>query len=638
MDMNTGVKLLVGVVLLVILIICCGCGKTAPEQVPDREPDVVLPLEGENAYVIVRPENASKDEVAIVTGLRKQIEDKTGVTVLIKDDFIREGTKFTPDEREICVGKTNREESQRAYGGLKVNDYRIRLDGTRLVICYGSVEAGEKAVELFASEYVSADEKAVKVPSDFNAEALDEYKLDTITLDGRDVSEYVIVGEELFTSSVCETIEQVTGLKLKTSTSIPRNSPVIMLGTLEGLAPEEAGVRLVGGNLVAGTNGKYYDNFSALPLLKRIFAESDGTLAEKDLNRKEKIEVEYRLPFKRGINLSALEQHKYTDVLGDPMQSFAYYLSRPETFKEIREKGFDHVNLALDMPKYYDEAADSLKTSGDYNINDIDGIIRRALDADLYIMFRCHGWWDFSSADPAQCEKCIKMWTCFAEHYKDWDERLAFNLFGEPVYDTNPADKLNEFQHQLVAAIRKTNPTRYLILAITNWNQASMLDTFVPPPGDTHYALAVHCYTPSEFTHQGAAWANHHETEPVPLSDQYLEWLNNDLRQIGAYMQKHPDVPILLNEFGVTQNIATQEDTTRWLSTVTSYCARNGISWTYWKYCDWPSEQLVRDAMKKMGLDPADERRNYDFGARLAFDSDWRHYILEGLGIEVPKK
>ncbi len=28
----------------------------------------------------------------------------------------------------------------------------------------------------------------------------------------------------------------------------------------------------------------------------------------------------------------------------------------------------------------------------------------------------------------------------------------------------------------------------------------------------------------------------------------------------------------------------------------------------------------------------------YGFGARLAYDTEWRAYILKGLGIEVPKK
>ena len=150
--MRINVKLLISVMLLIILMICCGCEENTPEPAPVHETDVIMPLEGEGAYVVVRPEKASKEEIALTTELRKIIEEKTGVTVQLKDDFVREGTKFTTSDTEICFGATKREESKQAYEGLKLNDYRIRLDGTKLVIAYGSVATGRKALERFVED------------------------------------------------------------------------------------------------------------------------------------------------------------------------------------------------------------------------------------------------------------------------------------------------------------------------------------------------------------------------------------------------------------------------------------------------------------------------------------------------------
>ena len=640
-----------------LLVSGCESGTAGTPVAPESPPsDVVLPLEGDGAYVIIRPETISKDELAVITELRQRIADKTGVNPQIKDDFVREGTKFTASEREICIGMTNREESRRAYEGLRYRDYRIRLDGTRLVICYGSVEAEKEAVEKFMTEYVSEDEKAVKVPSDLDLEALREYKLDTISLAGHDVSEYVVAGEESFTSAVRDKIAEITGLTLKTSANVPKSGPVIMLGKLEDLAPEEAGVRLVDGNLVAGTNGEYYDNVSALPLLLRLLTETGGTLTEKDLNKKEKVTVEYRLPFKRGINTAHLESYPYseTDELNitpaagenavaaamnpSAVTGWTYYLTLPDTFPELVRMGFDHIRLPVNLRRYYDEKTDSLITAGAYDISHLDSVIRSALDAGLYVLLDFHGWTMYTAAtgqtgfNPSQKEyydMFLKIWERVAEHYKDWDERLWFELINEPPV----ADKVNEVQHDALKLIRKTNPDRMVIMTIPDGSGTWQLDSFVPPDDD-HYALAVHTYVPGEFTHQGATWADPTKTYQVRLTEEHLDKLRNDLSRIRAYMAKHPDIAIILNEFGVNQPYADPDDTTRWLREVVAFCEKYAIPWTYWNYCDWPSEKTVRAGFEAMGMDYSEANKFYDFGARLAYDTDWRHHILKGLGIE----
>ena len=103
------ISLPLALLALCVLIILAGCNTSTAEpaeSTAEPVPDVVLPLEGENAYMIIRPENASKDELSLVTELRKLIEDKTGVNVTIRDDFVREGTKFTLGDCEICFGLT----------------------------------------------------------------------------------------------------------------------------------------------------------------------------------------------------------------------------------------------------------------------------------------------------------------------------------------------------------------------------------------------------------------------------------------------------------------------------------------------------------------------------------------------------
>lgn len=348
--------------------------------------------------------------------------------------------------------------------------------------------------------------------------------------------------------------------------------------------------------------------------------------------------VVYKLPFKKGVNVNGLEGHVYTDELNFNKDTFCYYLSREETFTQIRDKGFDHVCMGVDMPKYYDEAANALVTSGSYDIANVDGIIRRAIDAGLYIMIRCHGWWDFASNDPAQYAKFVKMWACFAEHYKDYDEKLIFNLQGEPRYSGNSDHNLNKVQNETVAAIRKTNPTRLILLTVTDSCQPWLIETFSPPAGDRNIALVIHLYNPGDFTHQGATWSDPKRDHQVRMTNEHLTTLQWDMDQISGFMRKHPDIPIVLNEFSVQQNVANKDDIVTWLTKIRTFCESNGIPWTYWQYCDYPSITSIRAFADKNGIPYTEEQLqrfvSEGMGARYGWDEDWKDYVMKGLGLE----
>ncbi len=274
------------VILFAVFSLLAGCGSGTKQL-----PDFVLPLEGEGSYIIVRSERASQEEISLITNIRKKITEETGVNMVLKDDFVKEGTKYQASDWEICIGATNREESQRASEGLRIGDYRIRVDGTRVVIAYGSADAAKEALERFVNDYVFAKEKVIAVPSDLNIEVIQEYPLDSLAIGGTDIRDFVIVGDKDFTSAVHEAIAKLTGYSVRTSETAIGRSRKIMLGTLDDISPEEAGVRLVNGDLVAGTSGEYYTKENALPLLLKLINDNNGAaLTGKDVNTKEKID------------------------------------------------------------------------------------------------------------------------------------------------------------------------------------------------------------------------------------------------------------------------------------------------------------------------------------------------------------
>ena len=143
-------------------------GETVTEKTGTvTRPDLILAENGVSSYVIIRPENASQEEIALSVELRQLFADKFGVDVPLKDDFVREGTQFVAADAEICVGATNRAESVHAMEGLKLKDYRILQEGTRVAIAFGSPEAGREAMDWFIANCLFPEEKLAGVQKGF---------------------------------------------------------------------------------------------------------------------------------------------------------------------------------------------------------------------------------------------------------------------------------------------------------------------------------------------------------------------------------------------------------------------------------------------------------------------------------------
>src|SRR5947208_9709567 len=66
--------------------------------------------------------------------------------------------------------------------------------------------------------------------------------------------------------------------------------------------------------------------------------------------------------------------------------------------------------------------------------------------------------------------------------------------------------KWNTFIAKVLAAVRKANPTRAVIVGPGQWNAIRALDKLELPADDRNLILTVHSYDPFEFTHQGASW------------------------------------------------------------------------------------------------------------------------------------
>ncbi len=198
----------------------------------------------------------------------------------------------------------------------------------------------------------------------------------------------------------------------------------------------------------------------------------------------------------RGIN--------FGNALEAPREGAWGVTLKPEYFKTIKDAGFATVRVPI---KWSARA----KTTAPYTIDPaffrrVDWAVEQALANRLNIILDFHHYDEMDARPDEQLPRFVALWEQIAEHYKDSPAAVYFELDNEPHGKLDEA-KWNEVLPKLLAAVRKSNPTRPVIVGPAQWNGIRALGKLELPKDDRHLIVTVHCYDPFEFTHQGASWA-----------------------------------------------------------------------------------------------------------------------------------
>ncbi|MEA5010225.1 MAG: cellulase family glycosylhydrolase [Angelakisella sp.] len=95
--------------------------------------------------------------------------------------------------------------------------------------------------------------------------------------------------------------------------------------------------------------------------------------------------------------------------------------------------------------------------------------------------------------EPTQenIDQVVQWWTTVAQRYKDASHLLSFDLLIEATDALNKQpEKLNEIYEQLVTAIRKTNPTRIIMMSPRLRSDAAYLSELKVPTQHNGYMMA----------------------------------------------------------------------------------------------------------------------------------------------------
>ncbi|MBR4206300.1 MAG: right-handed parallel beta-helix repeat-containing protein [Clostridia bacterium] len=138
---------------------------------------------------LIRPDEASQDLVWSAARFRSQLESDFGMKLGISSDWLEPGETVPADSREILVGGTNRPQSP-DHTKLGRDDYIIRFENDRLILCGGSDEATAAAEQFFAEYLVS--EKRICLPYGEGYLHTVAYVCDSLTVDGVELSDYAL--------------------------------------------------------------------------------------------------------------------------------------------------------------------------------------------------------------------------------------------------------------------------------------------------------------------------------------------------------------------------------------------------------------------------------------------------------------
>jgi len=267
--------------------------------------------------------------------------------------------------------------------------------------------------------------------------------------------------------------------------------------------------------------------------------------------------------FRNGINLGGwLSQYEY--IAGQPLneehvgQHLASFITE-QNIAEIAGWGCDHVRLPIDGNLLYEEKTDSLRKPvldkiydcihwcDMYHLNlvldlhDIEGNVWGAMDDAMPLL-----------TDKRLWHRLVRVWELLTETLLPIRKPLLmFELLNE-VSDASgayPADDptgsgwdvsgnsellWNRLASDILAAIRRIDPERYVLIGSNGQNSAVYLKE-LQIVSDPHVAYNFHFYDPQVFTHQKAGFSE--EMSEYNRTVHYPD----DIRSFSEYLKTHPN-------------------------------------------------------------------------------------------------
>ncbi len=286
--------------------------------------------------------------------------------------------------------------------------------------------------------------------------------------------------------------------------------------------------------------------------------------------------------FYRGIDLGGwFSQCDYSQDRLD------HFITEPD-LEKIASWGLDHVRIPVDYNILE-------KEDGGYDRSGFDRVDRAVCMAKKYglnTVIDLHKTAGFSFDEGEEesgffeneryQERFYALWEELAKRFGEYSDHAAFELLNE-VTEQRFSESWNGIAEQCIERIRRFAPDTLILLG-SYWNNSPEAVKDLPAPYDDKVVYNFHCYSPLEFTHQGAPWVRDltdkkFSFEEMDVTPAYFEKLFADA------MKKAEDNGTCLycGEYGVIDRVPP-EDALKWFKVINSVFEKYGISRAAWSY------------------------------------------------------
>ncbi len=269
-----------------------------------------------------------------------------------------------------------------------------------------------------------------------------------------------------------------------------------------------------------------------------------------------------------------------------------------EHFRLIREAEFNHVRINLHP--FRDARPGPDHKLPDAYLQTLDWAVEQAVANQLLVILDFHEFTTMAKDPVGLKDRFLAIWTQIADRCENRPHDVLFEILNEPNGKLTP-EMWNEFLAEALGIIRRSNPSRTVIIGPGQWNGIGQLDKLRLPEDDRNLIVTVHYYSPMAFTHQGASWSSHKDASGIPWNATEAERraVENDFDKASAWAARNRR-PIYLGEFGAYDK-ADMASRVRYVGFVARAAEERGWSWGYWQF---DSDFIVYDIRNARWVEP----------------------------------
>ena len=255
------------------------------------------------------------------------------------------------------------------------------------------------------------------------------------------------------------------------------------------------------------------------------------------------------------------------------------YSIRAKDFRTVAAAGFDTARIPIRWDAH-------TAHSPPYQIDPrfmarVKRVVSDAKSAGLGVIIDVHHYEDLMTHTDREEARFLSIWDQIGRAFSNAGNKVYFEVLNEPTLDITPA-RLNALYAKAVPTIRRTNPTRKIIIGGNSWNSVESL-AGVKWPADANLVATFHDYGPHEFTHQGAEWMD-------PIMPMGRRWGGRadqvelkDTYKTAKAFKARTGMPILVGEFGVIDKVP-QDQRNQWIKSRRQAIEAAGYGWCTWDF------------------------------------------------------